>query len=171
MSKSKTNKSHKQRLQKRKNKIKQMSENLQNGQAQVPQMPAIRNVPTWDKEADIIVKGYEWEVIYNTIASLQILFQATSAVMSRNVVSGAISMDFQKLDPATLQYVAMTPEEKAPQIEEFKKILEQMRAPQEMAVPSVETQSDSNPIEEGKVVTMPKRVRKQKEEVAPEVSN
>lgn len=136
----------------------------QNQNGQVPQMPEVRNVPTWDKEADIVLKGYEWEVIFNGIANLQVLAQAASSVMSRNIVNGVINMDFQKLDPASLQYTDMTPEEKEPYVNDFNKILDQMRNPKQPVEQSaIETQTVATPREEivdpeetegGKVVSM-----------------
>lgn len=112
--KTKHRKNHKTKVNNYKNKIKQMTEN-----SNVPQMPPVRNIPVWDKNATIKIKGFEWEVIFNTIQSLQVLQQAASSVMSRNIIEGVIEMDFEKLDPTTLKYVEMTQEEKDPYVKEF----------------------------------------------------
>lgn len=117
MPQSKNNKTHKERLSKFKNKKQTMSNEQQ--QNLPPQIPANRSIPVWDPQTDIIVKGFEWEAIYNFIGSAQVAGQAAQAVMSRNMVAGNISMDFEKLNPATMQYEKMTAEEKAPMAEQF----------------------------------------------------
>lgn len=128
MSKTTHRKDHKEKLNKYKNNLKNMSKQ-QTTKPNAQQYPPIRNVPTWDKDANIVIKGYEWEIIYNGIASMQMLLQAASSVMSRNITDGVIDMDFEKLDPATLTYVEMSPEEKAPYLEDFNKMVQQMRNP------------------------------------------
>jgi hypothetical protein len=159
MSKVTHRKDHKQKLQTFKQKQKQMSK-----EQTPPQMPEIRNVPTWDKEADIELKGYEWEVLYNSIANLQILQQVAQGVMSRNVLNGTINMDFQKLDPTNLSYVDMTDEEKAPYKKDFATMIEKMKSQQEkQAQPETTDKQDAIIVEDvstntedkgAKIVTM-----------------
>lgn len=115
-------KEHKQKLVNFKQKQKEQMQ-----EKQVPQMPPYRNIPTWDKNAKIEILGYEWEVIYNTVAQMQLLGQATNAVMSRNIVNGTINMDFEKLDPQTLEYGPMTDEEKQPLLEEFQNTIQAIK--------------------------------------------
>lgn len=116
-------KNHNEKVNKFKTKQKQnMSE-----KNTVAQFPPHRNIPVWDKNAKIEILGYEWEVIYNTVAQMQLLGQATNAVMSRNIVNGVISMDFEKLNPETLEYVEMTDDEKKPLLEEFHKTIEAIK--------------------------------------------
>lgn len=135
MPKSKSNQDHKTRVTNFKNKIQKMKKeqgkineqlkNMENGQGP-EQMPPIQNVPTWNKDADINVKGYEWELIYNGVVQLQSIAQAAQSVMSNNITNGTIKMDFRKLDPETLTYVAMSDEEKAPYQKEFADIIEKV---------------------------------------------
>lgn len=130
MSKVTHRKEHKQKLENFKQKQKQMSKEQT---TQPPQMPEIRNIPTWDKNAKIELYGYEWEVLYNSIAGLQVLQQVAQGVMSRNVLNGTVDMDFQKLDPATLQYVDMTDEEKASYKKDFATMIENVKKQQAVA--------------------------------------
>lgn len=157
-------KDHKIRLQKFKtNQKRSMTEN----KTQAPQLPPYRHVPVWDKDSKVGILGYEWEVIYNTVAQMQLLAQATNAVMSRNIVNGVIGMDFQKLDPATLDYVEMTPEEKAPLIEDFKNTLDKLKESEKAA-----KQGNSIPIatdSEVEVKSKPAKVVKMKAKEQAEV--
>lgn len=151
MSKVTHRKNHYKKLQNFKQKQKQMSKEQTE---QIPQMPEIRNIPTWDKDANIELKGYEWEVIYNSIASLQVLQQVAQGVMSRNVLNGTVDMDFQKLDPQTLQYVNMTDEEKASYKAEFASMIENVKKQQAEAETKLAKQERNNPavvVEEDKV--------------------
>lgn len=115
MPKNTHNKTHKERVEKFKTKKQMENKQMENQQA----MPEIKNFPVWEQDAQIIVSGREWEVLFNSIMSMQESFQAINAVMSRNIMNGVIKMDFEKLNPKTLQYEKMTDEEKAPQAEEF----------------------------------------------------
>ena len=120
-------KDHKKRLQNFKlNQKRKMNEN-RTQQPDAQQLPPYRHIPVWDKNAKVEILGYEWEVIYNTVAQMQLLTQATNAVMSRNIVNGVIGMDFEKLDPQTLEYVPMTEEEKAPLKQDFNNTIESLK--------------------------------------------
>ncbi len=70
----------------------------------IPQMPEVRNVPVWASDAEIVLTGFEWEAIQNALVQVQIAQQAAQSVMSRNIISGVVKMDFEKLNPQTLQY-------------------------------------------------------------------
>jgi hypothetical protein len=117
------NKDRKENLNKYKNQRKQMNEN----QTLANSLPPVRNYPVWDQNANIVIKGFEWEAIQNGLAQIQLAQQAAQSVMSRNIVNGTISMGFEKLDPQTLQYVAMTAEEAAPHIKQFEEELNAFR--------------------------------------------
>lgn len=123
MPQSRKNKDRKQKLNKYKTNHKMSSNNLANG------MPPVRNVPTWKHTDNIVVTGYEWEAIQNSLAHLQLAQQAAQSVMSRNIVNGTIQMDFEKLNPQTLQYEPMTDAEKQPHREDFAKMLEAFKNP------------------------------------------
>jgi hypothetical protein len=80
--------------------------------------------------------------------------------MSRNVLNGTVDMDFQKLDPATLQYVDMTDEEKASYKKDFAAMIENVRKQQAVAdkklgtspIPNKDNVSaNENDLQEGKV--------------------
>lgn len=114
MSVSKNRKEHKQKLNKRKTNQKNMSNQEKN-----VAMPPVRTIPTWNPEANITLKGFEWEAIQNGLGSLQLSMQAAQSVMSRNIIDGNIQMDFEKLNNATMQYEPMTEEEKAPHRKAF----------------------------------------------------
>lgn len=177
MSKVTQRKDHKQKLENFKQKqkhIKNMSEQAQTGG---PQLPEVRNFPIWDKNAKIEMFGYEWEIIFNSIANLQVLQQATNSVMSRNIVNGTINMDFEKLNPGTLEYSAMTDEEKVPYKKEFNEMLDKMRgAAQDMPKPvgvipetdGSDIGTDPNQQPEAKVVQMNSQIVKGDE---PDTSN
>lgn len=172
------NKTHKKRLNKFKANQKRMTE--QKTQQGAPQFPPYRNVPTWDKNAKIEMFGYEWEVIYNTVAQLQALVQATNAVMSRNIVNGIIDMDFEKLDPKTLEYVEMSDEEKKPLREDFNNLINSLKAQadaqaaaiqpeQKVKVDETLSTDNSEAPKEAKVVRLKKAPKKAKEVVEEQV--
>lgn len=140
MSVSKHNKTHKQRVNNYKQTIKQTRQKM-NEQTQQPnaqQLPPVRSLPVWANDATIKLTGYEWEAIHNGLSQIQIAQQAAQAVLSRNIVDGVINVEFEKLDPTTLQYIPMTEEEKAPYRENLKATIEQIKNPivptQEIAV-------------------------------------
>lgn len=114
-------KEHKKTVNNLKTKTKQkMNENQTTAATTANQaMPPVRSVPVWSPEADILVKGFEWEAIQNGLANLSYAMNAGQSIMSRNILSGVITMDFQKLDATGTDYEAMTAEEKAPHIEQF----------------------------------------------------
>lgn len=126
MPKSKNRTEHKQKSQQFKQTQKKQKENMQN-QQQPMQMPPVISRPVWQPDAKIELTGYEFEGMQNAIAQLQEANQVMQAVLSRNLVSGNIQMDFEKLDPATLQYGPMTDEEKAPYQADFKKAIDTMK--------------------------------------------
>ncbi len=107
MPQSKHRKAHKTQLNKRKSNIKQMNE-AQN------KIPPVRSVPVWQPEVMISLKGFELEALANGLGQIQLAQQALQSVISRNIVDGVISLDFEKYDPQTNEYVPMTDEEKAP---------------------------------------------------------
>lgn len=124
---SKNNKSHKKRVNNFKTKIKtKMSQTNQQGPQQ---MPPVRSIPVWDPNAKIEVTGFEWEAINNGLLQVQIAQQAVQAIMSRNIVEGTITLDFEKLNPKSLQYEPMTDGEKAPYIENMKKTIDAIKNP------------------------------------------
>lgn len=139
MPKSKVNKAREKKVNNFKNKIKQQQMN----QSNIPQLPPVRNIPVWASDAKIEITGFEWEAIQNGLVQTQIMQQAAQSVMSRNIVNGVIKMDFEKLNPQTLQYEPMTEEEKAPHIEEFNKLIESVKsaanAPQANPEPMIVT--------------------------------
>lgn len=106
---------------KTKNK-KQMTE-MNNAQ----QLPPVRSIPVWGPDSKIEISGYEWEAIQNGLGAVQIAQQAGQAVMSRNMLTGVITMDFEKLNPQTLEYGPMTDEEKAPYLENFQKAIQKVK--------------------------------------------
>lgn len=124
MPKSKNRKQHTQKVNQFKNKIKTMN------QEQKFEIPEVRSIPIWDNEATIGMKGFEWEVIFNSLMQLQTAQQAANAIMSRNIVEGVIKLDFEKFDKTTQNYVPMTDEEKVPYVEDFNKRIEAAKRPQ-----------------------------------------
>lgn len=175
---SKNRKTHKQKLNNFKNKTRQKMNEQQNAMNQ--QLPPVRSIPTWDNNAEIKITGYEWEALQNGITQMQGTMQAAQAIMSRHIINGTIGMEFEKLDPKTLQYGEMTAEEKAPYIEDFKRAIEAIKNPP-APEPATKTSSivtadgenvelpvtnapepvaDNEPVavpKEGKVVKMPKK--------------
>lgn len=117
MPKSRKNKERKENLQQYKNKRKQMNQEL------AQKLPPVRSIPTWPQDAKIEVSGFEWEAIQNAIVQMQMAQQAAQSIMSRNILNGAITMDFEKLNPQTLEYEPMSPDEKQKHIEEYNGML------------------------------------------------
>lgn len=124
---SKNRKNHKQKL----NNFKQKTKINMSNQQLPPQMPPVRNIPTWPSDAKIELTGFEWEALQNALVQMQVAQQVGQAVMSRNIINGVISMDFEKLNPQTLQYEPMTEEEKAPHREELAKLIDGLKTSQE----------------------------------------
>lgn len=152
---SRNNKTHKERINNRKQKIEQIKQSMSQQQAQ--QLPEVRNIPTWDPNANIIVKGYEWEAIFNALTTLQTAAQAASSVMSQNLLSGVIKMDFQKLDPATLQYVEMEQAEKEQYNKNFEEAVKKVKEQQEkeqQAATKTEPETESTIDEGAKIITL-----------------
>jgi hypothetical protein len=129
-------KEHKKTVNNLKTKTKQkMNENQTTPTTAANQtMPPVRSVPVWSPEADILVKGFEWEAVQNALANLSYAMNAAQSIMSRNILSGVITMDFQKLNATGADYEAMTAEEKAPHIEQFKGQIEAFKEAQAAAV-------------------------------------
>lgn len=121
MPQSKNRKNHKTKVNQFKQNQKNMDEQTQKAMNQ--QIPPVRSVPVWENDAQIVISGLEWEALYNPIMQLQLAQQAANAVMSRNIVSGVIGMDFEKLSDDKQSYVPMTEEEKAPHRESFATML------------------------------------------------
>lgn len=124
MPKSKHRKKHATQLQKFKtNKL------MEKQNVNIPQLPPVRSVPTWTNDAVITLTGYEWEAIQNGLTQVQIAQQAAQAVLSRHIVEGIIKLDFEKLNPQTLQYEQMTDEEKAPYVQNLEATIQQIKNP------------------------------------------
>jgi hypothetical protein len=113
MPKSKNRTEHKQKL----NQFKQNQKMEQNKM----EIPAVRNIPIWGNDTEIVMKGFEWEAIFNGLMGIQTAQQAANSVMTRNVLNGTINMDFEKFDKEKGAYVPMTPAEKEPYIADFEK--------------------------------------------------
>jgi len=134
MATSKHRKNHKEKV----NNYKNQKSKTMSTERQVPQMPEVQSIPTWAGDAKIEVTGAEWEAIQNGLTSIQYAQQAAQAVMSRAIVEGVIKMDFEKLNPQTLQYETMTDEEKAPHLENFNAAIEKVKAAaKEIKEPSI----------------------------------
>lgn len=128
MPKSKNRKDHKQKLNQFKTKQKQMSNEQQF------EIPAVRNVPVWANDAKIEMNGFEFEAIFNGLMQIQAAQQAVNGIMSRNILSGNIQMDFEKISDDKQSYVPMTEEEKAPYKAEFEKAVEAAKRPKGVIV-------------------------------------
>lgn len=137
MPKSKRTQESKQRLQKFKNNNKTSMENQMNMQmGQAPnELPAVREVPTWQGNDKIEVMGIEFETMYNGVNEMgmimQRVFGAAQSIMQRNLLNGTIKVRFEKLVDKTSpdgtayqDYEMMTPEEEAPHQENFAKMVE-----------------------------------------------
>lgn len=112
-------------------------------------LPEVRNIPVW-KSTDIIpVTGQEFEAIHNSFSQLQLGLAALQSVVSRNLVDGPITMDFQKLNPQTLQYEDMAPDEKAKYTAEFAELVEAFK--KERAGSGSTVSTDGSPAPSGLV--------------------
>lgn len=128
MPQSKNRKNHKNKVNNFKQKTKKQM-NQQNNQM----LPEVQSVPMWAPDAKIELTGQEWELLINTLNHLQNAQQVTNAVMSRHIVNGTITMDFQKLDAEKMQYVEMTDAEKAPYREQINVAIEAIKNPEKAA--------------------------------------
>lgn len=155
MPQSKNRKQHKQKLK----QFKQNNKHMQ--KQQVPQMPPVRSIPVWPSDAKIELTGYEWEGIQNSLANLQIAQQVAQSVMSRNILNGTITMDFEKLNSESLQYEPMTEEEKVSHVEAFKASVEAFKAQQAAAKEAALTptaapeEKEPEAATEAKIIQMP----------------
>lgn len=127
MAKSKVDKSRQEKVKQFKNKQKKMSEQATNQNPNIPQLPPVRSFPTWGPDAEIKVNGRIWEVINNGLSAIQEAQQAAQSVLTENILNGTMKMDFEKLNPETLEYVPMTDEEKEPHMKEFEKAVEMIK--------------------------------------------
>lgn len=125
MPQSRKNKERKQKQQNYKNKQKMMNDKQREQMAQT--LPPVRQIPVWSSDADIAMKGFEFEALQNSIVQLQVAQQSIQSIMSRNLVEGNIKMDFEKLNPQTLEYEPMTDEEKKPHQDDFAKAVENVK--------------------------------------------
>lgn len=140
MSQAKKDKSRKSNLEayKQKQKLKNqiMSEN------QVPQPAPIRQVPVWKSSEILEITGLEFEAIYNYINSVQGAYAAMQSVMNRNILSGKVNIDFEKLNDTQSAYVPMSDEEKAPHLAEVQATLDALRKQSSGVVSEVVSASD-----------------------------
>ena len=125
MAKSRKDPSRKENLEAFKNKQKLktqiMSEN------QVPQPAEIRQQPVWKSNEILEITGLEFEAMYNYINSVQGAYAAMQSVMNRNILSGKVNIDFEKLNDSKTAYEPMSAEEKAPHLAEVQATLDALR--------------------------------------------
>lgn len=131
MPKSKNNKSHNQRVNNFKNKTKKQMNNQEAAMSQ--QYPEVRSIPVWDPQAKITISGAQFEILNNSLLQIREAQQVIQGVLSENIVSGVISMDFEKIDPKTLTYGPMTDAEKAPYVENVRQAIEAIKNPAKAA--------------------------------------
>lgn len=122
MPKSKNRKEHKTKVQKFKNKNTMSQQNQQVG----PE--PIRQVPVWKSQDPIEMNGLEFEAIYNFINSVQGAYAAVQSIMNKNIISGKVQLNFEKLNETKTDYVPMSEEEQAPHKAEFQKVLDAAKA-------------------------------------------
>lgn len=124
MPKSKNRKQHKEKLNKYKTKMKENKNSA-------PTMPPVRSIPTWPSNATVPLTGFEFEAIQNAIAATQYAGQILQGVMTRSILNGVVTMDFEKQDPENpTNYLPMTDEEKAPYKKEFQESIETFKKQQ-----------------------------------------
>lgn len=87
MSKSKTNQSHKERVNnfKLKQKVQRMSE-----QIEFPESPVAQQYPVWSSKAAIEMSGLEFEAIYNYMATQRNAVMAAESILQKNLQNGTI---------------------------------------------------------------------------------
>lgn len=140
MSKAKTNPSRKDKLDNFKQSQKLKNKNM--SEANQPQLPEVRQIPIWSTNTEITMNGLEFQAIYDAMASMQQAAAVLQGIVTRSIIEEKIKLDFEKLDPTSNTYVAMSDEEKAPHAEQVQIILNQIR------------EKNSVPKEEAKVVTL-----------------
>lgn len=92
-----------------------------------PQFPPVRSYPVWDANSLITLTGREFEIVYNAVNQIVGAYQALQGILSRNILDGVISMDFEKDADGGGNYVPMSDEEKAPHLQEFAKAIESVK--------------------------------------------
>lgn len=151
MAKTKRDKERNQKLINFKNKNKRMAEETKvnmSGQ-DVPQLPEVREQPYWAATEELVIKGIEFQALYNGVTQItemmQAMFGASQAVMQRNLLNGKIRVRFEKLVNKTDEqgnsyqdYELMSDEEQAPHIENFNKLVESIKLQKENPTPQPE---------------------------------
>lgn len=99
-----------------------------------PQLPEVREIPTWKSSDTIEMKGAEFESLYNFINELNYIMQgafgAAQAIMQRNIVNGVIDVNFEKLvtEDGVPSYQPMSEDEAAPHKAKFKESIAEIKA-------------------------------------------
>jgi hypothetical protein len=138
MPKSKVDKTRKNKLEQFKQNQKRMKEQAKQNQEMNQQIPEVREQPYWSSNDDLIVKGAEFESLYNGINNMmqfmQPVFGAAQSIMQRNIINGTIKVRFEKLQMEKAPdgseyptYVPMSDEEQAPHIDNFNKLVESVK--------------------------------------------
>lgn len=135
----------------RNNKVKQFKEK-QKQKIMNQELQNVRPIPVWKSTDKIELSGLEFEVINNFINSVQASYGAIQSVMNRNILSGVISLDFEKLNEDKTAYVEMSDEEKAPHIAEYQKILEAARLQKAGLVSAPSISDELTPVTEDKII-------------------
>lgn len=158
MAKTKHNSSHKTRVNNFKNQNKQKLKNMAENTPGY-EIPEVRNVPVWANDSKIVITGFEFECLFNSLMQVQTAQQAVNGIMSRNILEGNIQMDFEKYDPARKDYGPMTDEEKVPYKADFAKAVEAAKRPQTenkiITPPTDFVDSDGNTISSKNLGTQP----------------
>ena len=107
-----------------------------------PQLPEVRQIPTWSANETIEMSGTEFQAIYEAMSSMQQAAGVLQGIVTRSIIEEKIKLDFEKFDAVSNTYVAMSDEEKAPHAEQVQVILNQIR------------EKNTAPKEEAKVVKL-----------------
>jgi len=95
MAKSKTNKSHAERVKKFKEQIKtqrKMSE------VKIPESPIAQQYPVWNSKDSIEMNGLEFEAIYNFLNLFRNAVMAGESILQKNLENGKVHFTYKDKD-------------------------------------------------------------------------
>lgn len=94
-----------------------------------PNMPQIREIPTWKPNDQFMITGRELEYIYNFITNVTSAFAAVQGIMQRNIMNDKVQVEFDKLQEVEggFEYVRVEGEESDKLKAEFKGMLDKIR--------------------------------------------
>lgn len=95
MSKSKSSKSHKERVEKFKNQIKTKRKMTD---LKIPESPIAQQYPVWNSKESIEMNGLEFEAIYNFLNLFRNAVMAGESILQKNLETGKVKFTYKDKD-------------------------------------------------------------------------